>query len=33
MQRETEPPLSLDQEKAIDEIVAEAWAKRRELIA
>ena len=31
MQRETEPPLSPDQERAIDEVVAEAWAKRREL--
>jgi trimethylamine--corrinoid protein Co-methyltransferase len=31
MQRELERPLSPDQEKAIDEIVAEAWAKRKEL--
>jgi hypothetical protein len=31
MQRETQRPLSADQERAIDEIVAEAWAKRKEL--
>ena len=31
MQRPTSPPLSEQQERAIDEIVAEAWAKRREL--
>ena len=31
MQRETEPPLTREQEKAIDEVVAEAWRKRREL--
>ena len=31
MQKETAPPLTRDQERAIDEVVAEAWAKRREL--
>jgi trimethylamine--corrinoid protein Co-methyltransferase len=31
MQRETAPPLSPEQERAIDEVVAEAWRKRREL--
>ena len=31
MQQETECPLSPDQVKAIDEVVAEAWAKRKEL--
>jgi trimethylamine--corrinoid protein Co-methyltransferase len=31
IQRERPPVLSQEQEKAIDEIVAEAWAKRREL--
>jgi trimethylamine--corrinoid protein Co-methyltransferase len=31
VQRETEHPLSPDQEKAIDEVVAEAWSKRKEL--
>ena len=31
MRQETVPPLSLEQERAIDEVVAEAWAKRREL--
>jgi len=31
MQRETERPLSPDQEKAIDEVVTEAWARRKEL--
>jgi len=31
MQKETEPPLSSEQEQAIDEVVAEAWAKRREM--
>ncbi len=28
---ETHPPLDSDQERAIDEVVAEAWVKRREL--
>jgi len=31
MQKETEPPLSPEQERAIDDLVAEAWAKRREM--
>jgi trimethylamine---corrinoid protein Co-methyltransferase len=31
MRRPTEPPLSPDQERAIDEVVAEAWARRRAL--
>lgn len=31
MQKEVEPPLSPDQERAIDEVVAEAWAQRRQL--
>jgi trimethylamine--corrinoid protein Co-methyltransferase len=31
MQRQTAPPLSPEQERAIDEVVAEAWRKRREL--
>lgn len=31
MQREIAPPLSPEQERAIDEVVTEAWAKRREL--
>ncbi len=31
MQKETQPPLSREQERAIDDVVAEAWAKRREL--
>jgi trimethylamine--corrinoid protein Co-methyltransferase len=31
MQRPVERPLSPEQEQAIDEVVAEAWAKRREL--
>jgi trimethylamine--corrinoid protein Co-methyltransferase len=31
MRKETVSPLSPDQERAIDEVVAEAWAKRREL--
>lgn len=31
MQKETVPTLSLKQQRAIDEVVAEAWAKRREL--
>jgi trimethylamine---corrinoid protein Co-methyltransferase len=31
MQRETQRPLTGDQERAIDEIVVEAWAKRKEL--
>ncbi len=31
MRRETEPPLTPVQERAIDEVVAEAWARRREL--
>lgn len=31
MARETEPPLSPEQERAVDEVVAEAWVKRREL--
>ena len=29
MQKETEPPLTPEQEQAIDEVVAEAWAERR----
>jgi trimethylamine--corrinoid protein Co-methyltransferase len=31
MQKETEPVLTHEQERAIDGVVAEAWAKRREL--
>jgi trimethylamine--corrinoid protein Co-methyltransferase len=31
MTKETQPPLTPEQERAIDEVVAEAWAKRREL--
>ena len=31
MQKETIPPLTPEQEWAIDEVVAGAWAKRREL--
>jgi trimethylamine--corrinoid protein Co-methyltransferase len=31
MNKETTPCLNSDQERAIDEVVAEAWAKRREL--
>jgi trimethylamine--corrinoid protein Co-methyltransferase len=31
MQRDTEPVLTPEQERAIDQVVAEAWAKRREL--
>jgi trimethylamine--corrinoid protein Co-methyltransferase len=31
MQKEAAPPLSPDQERAIDEVVVEAWAKRGEL--
>jgi trimethylamine--corrinoid protein Co-methyltransferase len=30
MRKETVPPLRPEQERAIDEVVAEAWAKRRE---
>jgi hypothetical protein len=31
MRKSTSPPLSPEQEHAIDAVVAEAWAKRREL--
>jgi hypothetical protein len=31
MRKATSPALSPEQEQAIDEVVAEAWAKRREL--
>jgi trimethylamine--corrinoid protein Co-methyltransferase len=31
LRMETPPPLDSDQERAIDEVVAEAWVKRREL--
>jgi trimethylamine--corrinoid protein Co-methyltransferase len=31
MARETEPPLTREQEQAIDEIVEEAWRKRKEM--
>ena len=31
MRREAEPPLAPEQEQAIDEVVAEGWARRREL--
>ncbi len=31
MRKETVPPLSAEQERAIDEVVAEAGSKRREL--
>ena len=31
MEKETEPVLTPEQERAIDKVVTEAWAKRREL--